>query len=205
MSGLSPHTIRAWERRYQVVSPPRTGSNQRQYATDDLARLISFKQSVVGLRLTRRLAALQQQRGSLPEALLHPAETGPGLDCGYQPDDWRSAADVLSELMFVLDASGWVVDANIAVARGADLVRGWLRGRRFADLVDPHDQAKAERIYRAPLVERRGWALNLRAGKLLGLYVFDCRPVTMVTGCLVVAVGREVTAGGQPRSGSRSW
>src|SRR2546430_17375759 len=89
MAGLSPHTIRAWEQRYQVVSPPRTGSNQRRYATDDLERLIRFKQSVVGLRLSRRLAALQQQRGSLSETLLHPVETRPSPGCAYEPDDWR--------------------------------------------------------------------------------------------------------------------
>jgi DNA-binding transcriptional MerR regulator len=190
MSGLSPHTIRAWERRYQVVSPHRSGSNQRRYATDDLERLVRFKQSVVGLRLSRRLAALQQQ-GSLSKALLHSPEAQPARNCPYEPDDWRSAADVLPELMFVLDSSGWIVDANIAVARGANLVRGLLKGLHFAEMVDPHDRAKAEKVYRTPAAGRRDWALNLRARKLVGLYIFDCRPVTTGTGCLVVAVGHD--------------
>src|SRR5207253_894494 len=149
-----PDTIRAWERRYRVVSPPRTASNQRMYATDDLERLIHFKQSVVGLRLSRRLAALRQEQGSLAEALLPSTDTGPKGERGYEPDDWRSAADVRPELMFALDTAGWVVDANIAVARSVDLVRGRLRGLRFVDMVDAQDRAKAEKVYRAPLAGR---------------------------------------------------
>jgi DNA-binding transcriptional MerR regulator len=197
MSGLSAHTIRAWERRYQVVSPHRTRTNQRRYATDDLERLVRFKQSVVGLRLSRRLAALQQERGPLSDALLSSARAQPAEDCAYEPDDWRSAADLRPELIFVLDASGSVVDANIAVARATDLVRGRLKGLHFADVVDPQDRAKAEKIYRTPAAGRRDWALNLRGKKLVGLYIFDCRQVTRETGCLVVAVGRDARA--EPR------
>jgi DNA-binding transcriptional MerR regulator len=191
MSGLSAHTIRAWERRYGVVVPHRTPSNQRRYSLDDLERLVRFRQSLTGLRLSRRLASLQQPGRSLSETLLAAAPTAPPADCAYEPDAWRSAADVMPELMFVLDASGSVVDANIAVARRMGGVRDRLRGRHFPDLVDAHDRAKAGRVFRPPLVERRDWALNLRAGKLSGLYIFECRPAGAGAGSLVVAVGRE--------------
>ena len=191
MSGLSAHTIRAWERRYRVVVPHRTPSNQRRYSLDDLERLVRFRQSLTGLRLSRRLASLQQPGRSLSETLLASAPTSPPVDCAYEPDAWRSAADVMPELMFVLDASGSVVDANIAVARCVGGVRDRLRGLHFPDLVDPHDRAKAGRVFRPPLVERRDWALNMRAGKLSGLYIFECRPAGAGAGSLVVAVGRE--------------
>jgi DNA-binding transcriptional MerR regulator/methylmalonyl-CoA mutase cobalamin-binding subunit len=39
MSGLTPHVIRAWERRYGVVSPIRTDTNRRFYTEKDIKRL----------------------------------------------------------------------------------------------------------------------------------------------------------------------
>ena len=38
-TGLSPHTIRVWERRYAVLSPERTESNRRMYGEPDVERL----------------------------------------------------------------------------------------------------------------------------------------------------------------------
>ena len=38
-TGLSPHVLRVWERRYGAVQPDRTESNRRQYGEDDVARL----------------------------------------------------------------------------------------------------------------------------------------------------------------------
>lgn len=39
LSGLSEHTIRAWERRYSAVSPSRTDTGHRTYRMDDVERL----------------------------------------------------------------------------------------------------------------------------------------------------------------------
>src|SRR5512141_2772591 len=44
-TGLTPHVLRAWERRYGVVSPARTEGGQRLYSDLDIERL----------RLLRRL------------------------------------------------------------------------------------------------------------------------------------------------------
>ncbi len=38
-TGLSPHVIRVWERRYGTVHPIRSGGNQRRYSDDDVRRL----------------------------------------------------------------------------------------------------------------------------------------------------------------------
>lgn len=38
-TGLSPHVIRAWERRHGAISPARTSSNQRLYSDEDIVRL----------------------------------------------------------------------------------------------------------------------------------------------------------------------
>ncbi len=44
-TGLSPHVIRAWERRYQVVSPQRTETNRRLYSEEDVSRLMLLSQA----------------------------------------------------------------------------------------------------------------------------------------------------------------
>ncbi|MFO1459269.1 MAG: MerR family transcriptional regulator [Verrucomicrobiota bacterium] len=44
-TGLSPHVIRVWERRYGTVHPERSGGNQRLYSEDDVQRLSLLKQA----------------------------------------------------------------------------------------------------------------------------------------------------------------
>ena len=39
-TGISPHLIRAWEKRYNVVNPERTRTNRRIYSDEDIERLI---------------------------------------------------------------------------------------------------------------------------------------------------------------------
>lgn len=39
LSGLSPHVIRIWERRYNALSPSRTGTNRRMYCDESIKRL----------------------------------------------------------------------------------------------------------------------------------------------------------------------
>lgn len=42
-SGIKAHTIRAWERRYEILSPDRTDGNQRTYDLTDLQKLLNIK------------------------------------------------------------------------------------------------------------------------------------------------------------------
>lgn len=42
-TGLSPHLIRAWEKRYQAVVPQRSDKNRRLYCEDDVLRLKLLK------------------------------------------------------------------------------------------------------------------------------------------------------------------
>src|SRR5579871_1811614 len=45
-TGLSAHTIRAWERRYAALSPERTATNRRLYSTDDMEKLSLLRRAV---------------------------------------------------------------------------------------------------------------------------------------------------------------
>ena len=44
-TGLSPHVIRAWEKRYQSVQPTRSEGKQRLYSTADIERLTVLRQA----------------------------------------------------------------------------------------------------------------------------------------------------------------
>lgn len=46
LTGISPDALRAWERRYSVVSPQRSPSGGRLYSSEDVARLRLLKQLV---------------------------------------------------------------------------------------------------------------------------------------------------------------
>ena len=42
LSGIKAHTIRIWEKRYQIVIPLRTNTNIRYYSDDDLKKIINI-------------------------------------------------------------------------------------------------------------------------------------------------------------------
>ena len=50
-TGLKSDRLRAWERRYNVVEPIRSGGNQRLYSEEDIARLRVIKHLVDDLGL----------------------------------------------------------------------------------------------------------------------------------------------------------
>ena len=41
LSGIKAHTIRIWEKRYQLLSPERTDTNIRFYSDDDLKKILN--------------------------------------------------------------------------------------------------------------------------------------------------------------------
>ena len=40
LSGIKAHTIRIWEKRYQLLEPKRTDSNIRYYTDEDLKKIL---------------------------------------------------------------------------------------------------------------------------------------------------------------------
>ena len=45
-TGLTTHTIRVWERRYEVISPERTETNRRLYSEADIQKLLLLKKAI---------------------------------------------------------------------------------------------------------------------------------------------------------------
>jgi MerR family transcriptional regulator, light-induced transcriptional regulator len=71
-TGLSPHVLRAWERRYQVVSPSRTDGGQRLYSDLDVERLLRLRRLTDQGHAIGRIALLP-----LPELVRLEAEAPP--------------------------------------------------------------------------------------------------------------------------------
>ncbi len=57
-TGLSPDVLRAWERRYQVVEPSRSGGRQRLYSDADVERLKLLHRAIIAGRSIGAVAGL---------------------------------------------------------------------------------------------------------------------------------------------------
>jgi MerR family transcriptional regulator, light-induced transcriptional regulator len=63
LTGINPATLRAWERRYGLVSPDRTDSGYRLYSDEDVAMLSRLK-ALVDDGLTIGEAIVRVRRGA---------------------------------------------------------------------------------------------------------------------------------------------
>lgn len=73
LTGINPATLRAWERRYNLIAPGRTDSGYRVYTDDDVAMLTRIKRLTdEGLTIGEAIARVR--RGTAPI----PADVSPG-------------------------------------------------------------------------------------------------------------------------------
>lgn len=197
MVGVSTDTIRVWERRHDVLSPGRTPARHRRYGMEDVETLRRVRQNVSARGLSLKLAVAEAKGFVLNE----PAEPGnPDMPVdvpqGVEGARWRAVADLLPSVLCILDTHGAIIDANMAFARLAGVLRPRLRRMRFLDLVEPTDRAKAARIYRPRPQRRRGWELNLRTPMLSGMFTFDSHVVPTMTSDFIVLIGRDLSGAG---------
>lgn len=89
-SGLSQHVIRAWEKRYQVLSPCRCERNQRLYSDEDIERLKVLRDlTQQGHRISRIATACTNTLRDLLSKCAEPNE----VDCALEkPADFVKAA-----------------------------------------------------------------------------------------------------------------
>lgn len=85
LSGLSPHVIRIWERRYGAVAPERSAGNRRLYGDEDIRRLQLLKRvvdaghsigQVAGLSDNELIDLLQRVEGPVDRAREPESEAG---------------------------------------------------------------------------------------------------------------------------------
>jgi PAS domain S-box-containing protein len=192
--GLSRHTIRAWERRHRL-QPQRTASGQRRYTADDVALLMHVKHAVSQHRLSLKVAFGSAQ-GELSVPAVQESDS-PGL--------WRSAVDLLPEMILILDVDGFISAANRAASTALGVPPDDLVGRNLADLLergvnspheirtpghpqrseeggaprfrgDPGNGTEVRTLLQRACVRRTCFELQLLAVSGRQAWAFDCRP-----------------------------
>jgi PAS domain-containing protein len=202
LTGVSTDTIRAWERRHRLVSPQRTRARHRRYTEADVRTLREVRERVRGQRVPVGAAMRFPQRDAHGRAPDAPARAPDAVQLGAVANDvWHAALNLIPELVLLLDGTGTIVAVNVAVAKLAGEVRERLAGRRFGDLVEAYDRAKAVSLYRAPLRPHRNWELSLRTPAGAGFYTFDCWPLASHPPLLAL-IGSEV--GARPAAAPRT-
>ncbi|CAG0999527.1 HTH-type transcriptional repressor CarH [Anaerolineae bacterium] len=162
-TGITPATLRAWERRYGIPSPQRSPQGYRLYSERDLA-LIRWliEQTRLGLNIGQ---AIQQLRGVLSHEgsllIKQPSQGFPSVT--HSPRSPQAIAGELSEALIALDegrADGLLTEALVLYSLETTL----------ADMVCPvfEDIRAQSRSHRYPLtIERfalshlRQWLLTL--------------------------------------------
>ena len=140
-TGIRPVTLRAWERRYEVLSPTRSDNRYRLYSDRDIAILRWLKSRIhSGISIGAAVAELNQAiaQGKMPEVLpagpmLQPALAGKSPD-RYAKELFRAllrhdeadASDILGEAQAVFDLGTFL--SNVLTPCLVEIGAAWSRG-----------------------------------------------------------------------------
>ena len=191
MVGVSLHIIRAWERRYHVLTPERTASRQRRYTPEDVELLLQVKRAVSTRGLSLKIA-VQAARGTLST----PSEDeAPIVRMPSSEPSWRSVIDVLPYLIAILGPDGAIVDANQGTARALGRTTQWLAGRSLLDFVEVADRPRATAAWLPPFSRRFDCRVHLRTTVGSEAYTFDCWPLAQGSEPRLAVIGRPLAPG----------
>jgi len=199
MLGVSPHTVRAWERRHLALQPVRNASGQRRYTLDDVDLLRQIKHARHAHHLSLRVATMAAQGLVTVDAENDSDPTSAPLRVISDPI--QLVPNLIPEVVLVIAENGCLMWANTAFARFADRLASRMVGLDFPDFVDPYDRAKAVQTYSPPFRRRRGWELNLCGPRRRALFSFDSCPVATADGPRFVLVGTERSVEQTARAG----
>jgi methanogenic corrinoid protein MtbC1 len=127
-TGLSPHVIRVWEKRYQAVAPQRMEKKRRLYSQEDIDRLKLLQRARLrGLRIGSVV--------TLDEEALHRMGHNDGIDFGRsEPQvEFDLPFEGPYELLQACERAVWKLDAS---ALSLALKRGDTRLTRISMLTD---------------------------------------------------------------------
>ena len=104
VTGITPATLRAWERRYGVLAPGRSEGGYRLYSERDIATLLWLKHQVgAGVAISRAVAILKMhhQAGEEPELSVR-LDLPPDQPIGVAAKEVRSTGAISEDLLDAL-------------------------------------------------------------------------------------------------------
>lgn len=182
MLGMSPHTIRAWERRYQVLTPRRNAAQQRRYTASDVDQLLKVKQLVTRYGFSLKVA-VDAAQGELPVSAMTEAADRESADRGdsrRQParDErfWQALFDLIPQAIVILNRTGRIREANAAAAHLFAHPVQRLVGRRLTDFVAAPARKRVGDLLQGAFSQSRVFEAPLRSARDAPNCWFDCRP-----------------------------
>lgn len=162
LTGVSEHTLRAWERRYGVFTPSRSAAGYRVYDADVLSR-ISAMRDLVAAGWSPRLAAAEVGRRA-PSGAVGPADDPfAELVAAVAALDQPAVARLLDEQFaaepFEDMVDGWLLPAMVRLGRE------WASGR--ISVAEEHFVSNMVMRRLAGAYEAAGWGQS-RAAVLIG-------------------------------------
>jgi GAF domain-containing protein/PAS domain-containing protein len=169
---------------------------QRRYRNEDVEILREVKRAVQVDGMSLKLASASVRGSQVIEAPTVKRHAGrPAPLPGASEDGlWHGVADVLPEVILLIDSIGRIVEANITAARTFGIMLQQLQGRLFADLVEPFDRGKAVLLYRPRARTVKDWELNLATHAGPRMYSFQSWSVRRGAVTLLALVGAEMYA-----------
>jgi DNA-binding transcriptional MerR regulator len=114
MTGLSAHTIRAWERRYEAIHPARTDSRRRLYSDAEVERLRLLKRLTTAGRSIGQIAGLSEEELRRLAAADHPSSS---LAAGETEEGSAFAERIVVEcLQAARDLDGRTIESRLLQA-----------------------------------------------------------------------------------------
>jgi DNA-binding transcriptional MerR regulator len=148
-SGVSPELLRAWERRYGLLSPQRSGGGLRLYSLEDLERVQAMRRHLAEGLAAAEAAALAA--GSAAAPALDPAGARAELAAALDGFDEPQAQATIDRLLAAMTQDTLLTDIVLPYLR--DLGERWERGE--ASIAHEHF---ASMVLRGRLLGlARGW------------------------------------------------
>lgn len=140
-TGISPSTLRAWERRYKMTQPHRSESGYRLYSDRDVAVIRWLKTQVdAGVTISQAVVRLDGYLGTDAPPLPDPLSTSAPLKSAQEVHGARTN----KRRRATRDADSGTESGTDRIAEGVRSLAA-LRGELLAALVN-YDEAAAERI-----------------------------------------------------------
>jgi DNA-binding transcriptional MerR regulator len=167
-SGVSPELLRAWERRYGLLSPTRSNGGLRLYSLEDLERVRLMRRHIDGGLAAAEAAVLVSRapvvEGAPEAAVASPPEAQSELAAALDAFDEPSAQAVIDRLLATTTMDAFL--ANVVLPYLRDLGERWERGK--ASVAQEHF---ASSVLRGRLFGlARGWGLGLGPFALLACF-----------------------------------